>query len=253
MLTLHIPGYNCLYREIPVVCLLTNEVKRGSASFKLSFNSLEALCIGDISDGACTFVILDLPDDSAGWFCASATSFLNASWVWRSTTGPNFLPSPHAPKNTSAANSQFCQSLGVYRPAACAGRLRLRSGSRVRANWGNTLSGLTQIIQKKYKQDLQNIWLSRASRQGPLQFRDHARQGRHTTRQDSSGCPSCQALGIHLVHKIGGSFAEIINTEHSYQPLSVERYSRHSFEAKCSQPCFPISNTESAFCAPAQK
>ena len=48
------------------MCLLTNEVKRGSASFKLSFNSLEALCIGDISDGACTFVILDLPDDSAG-------------------------------------------------------------------------------------------------------------------------------------------------------------------------------------------
>jgi len=97
--------------------------------------------------------------------------------------------------------------------------------SSVRANCDNSLSGMIENIQRKYKHDLQHIWL-------PLQlhllFRDTHQQGRHTVGRDG---------GNHLAHKIGGGVARIINTQHCDQPRNdtLLKHNAHSFVFQASE------------------
>ena len=151
--------------------MLTDEAKDG----------LSQISIGALGDGACTFGILglDLPDDRAGWIQCLGHDFLERIMV---------LDVDHGSQALMREISLHQQILCFVRILAWTGQQLVQgvcyciAVSRVRVNCDNSLSGMIENIQRKYKHDLQHIWL-------PLQlhrlFRDTHQQGRHTVGRDS--------------------------------------------------------------------
>ena len=183
-LSLLIQGYpcrNCIslvilaYTEISLsetkMGVLTDEAKEG----------LSQLSVGALGDGACAFCILglDLPDDSAGWILSVCHEFRKRILV---------LDVDHWSQALMREISLHQQILSFVSLLAWTGQQLVQGVCycmavfRVRANCSNSLRGLIENIERKYKQDLQHIWL-------PLQlhrpFRDTPQQGRHTVGRDS--------------------------------------------------------------------
>ena len=153
------------------MCVLTDEAKEG----------LSQLSVSALGDGACAFCILglDLPDDRAGWILSVCHEFRKRILV---------LDVDHGSQALMREISLHQQILSFVSLLAWTGQQLVQGVCycmavfRVRANCSNSLRGLIENIERKYKQDLQHIWL-------PLQlhlpFRDTPQQGRHTAGRDS--------------------------------------------------------------------